>query len=289
MNNKNEQKKAARIPYIGVMQGRLLPKYMGRYQAHPVGYWQNEFKLAKSYGLNGIEWILDWNDWERNPLLSETGLHEVLQHMKTYNQNVRSICADCFMQNPLHSEDEQVANAAEKLFLKCIEGAKTLGTNYIVIPLVEVSSIQDKKNESRFKKCLLKLLPIAEKNGITLALETDLNPERFSEILNEFESPCLAVNYDIGNSASLGYRVDEEFEAYGKRIVDIHIKDRILGGGSVFLGTGNANFEEFFKQIRKVQYNGIFVYQAFRDDEGLEILKRQIEWFTPKLNEAFQK
>ena len=25
---------------FGIMQGRLLPKYQDRYQAHPVGYWQ---------------------------------------------------------------------------------------------------------------------------------------------------------------------------------------------------------------------------------------------------------
>ena len=27
---------------IGIMQGRLLPKYKKKYQAHPVGYWENE-------------------------------------------------------------------------------------------------------------------------------------------------------------------------------------------------------------------------------------------------------
>ena len=32
---------------IGVMQGRLLPKYHGRYQAHPVDYWQEEFEIAR--------------------------------------------------------------------------------------------------------------------------------------------------------------------------------------------------------------------------------------------------
>ena len=36
---------------IGVMQGRLLPKYKGRYQAHPVGYWQDEFPKAAELGL----------------------------------------------------------------------------------------------------------------------------------------------------------------------------------------------------------------------------------------------
>ena len=39
---------------IGVMQGRLLPKYQGRYQAHPVGYWQDEFIVAKEVGLKYV-------------------------------------------------------------------------------------------------------------------------------------------------------------------------------------------------------------------------------------------
>ena len=32
---------------IGIMQGRLLPKYQGRYQAHPLGYWKNENETDK--------------------------------------------------------------------------------------------------------------------------------------------------------------------------------------------------------------------------------------------------
>ena len=54
---------------IGVMQGRLLPKYKGRYQAHPVGYWQDEFPLAEALGLDCIEFILDYNPANENPLL----------------------------------------------------------------------------------------------------------------------------------------------------------------------------------------------------------------------------
>ena len=54
---------------IGVMQGRLLPKYKGRYQAHPLGYWQDEFYIAKDLGLDCIEFILDYENAELNPLM----------------------------------------------------------------------------------------------------------------------------------------------------------------------------------------------------------------------------
>ena len=33
---------------IGIMQGRLLPKYKNKYQAHPVGYSKNEFQLHQN-------------------------------------------------------------------------------------------------------------------------------------------------------------------------------------------------------------------------------------------------
>ena len=46
---------------IGVMQGRLLPKYQGRYQAHPLDSWKPEFKIAKSKSLDCIEFILVFN------------------------------------------------------------------------------------------------------------------------------------------------------------------------------------------------------------------------------------
>ena len=62
---------------IGVMQGRLLPKYQGRYQAHPVGYWQDEFPKAAELGLDCIEFILDYKDAGRNPLMVPEGRKEI--------------------------------------------------------------------------------------------------------------------------------------------------------------------------------------------------------------------
>ena len=62
------------------MQGRLLPKFQGRYQAHPAGYWKKEFQIAQHIGLDCIEFILDFNNVEENPLLKAGGIDEI----KTY-------------------------------------------------------------------------------------------------------------------------------------------------------------------------------------------------------------
>ena len=46
---------------FGIMHGRLWPKYKGRYQAHPVGYWKNEFPIASNLGLMQSGCV-DYND-----------------------------------------------------------------------------------------------------------------------------------------------------------------------------------------------------------------------------------
>jgi hexulose-6-phosphate isomerase len=81
----------------------------------------------------------------------------------------------------------------------------------------------------------------------------------------------LKVNYDTGNSGSLGYRPTEEFAAYGSRIGSVHVKDRILGGGSVPLGNGSTDFPTVFEGLRKVDYCGDFTLQAARGQPGDEV------------------
>ena len=270
---------------IGVMQGRLLPKYQDRYQAHPVGYWQDEFIVAREVGLDCIEFILDYNDVEDNPLIMEGGVEEIKIVVERTGVAVKTICADYFMKAPLHSENFEIANSSQELMIRLLNNASELGVTDVVIPCVDQSTLADKPAVDRFFEILLPIVVIAEKHGINLSLETDLTPQSFIELLERFDSNRVTVNYDIGNSAALGYDLVEELRYYGKRITDIHIKDRVLGGGPVELGKGNADFYEFFNKLKEFDYQGPFIMQAYRDEEGVEIFKKQLDWVKPYLNE----
>jgi len=263
---------------IGVMQGRLLPKYQGRYQAHPVGYWQEEFSLAKKLGLDCIEFILDFNDALDNPLLKDGGVDEIKTISKTTGVTVRTICADYFMEASLHSEDPNIVKNSYATMVKLLKNAVQIDVTDIVIPCVDQSTINGKKATERFVNNMSPLVDLAEKYKINLSLETDLAPKPFVELLDQFNSDRVTVNYDIGNSAALGYNLVEELEAYGDRITDIHIKDRILGGGSVLLGEGHADFDAFFNKLEEFDYQGPFIMQAYRDENGVDIFKRQLDW-----------
>ena len=266
------------------MQGRLLPKFQGRYQAHPKEYWQKEFEIAKKIGLDCIEFILDFNDAEENPLIKSGGVEEILEVCERTSVSTDTICADYFMEAPLHAIDKAVANKSKEVLLKLLESSFQLGVTDIVIPCVDQSSLRSEKEIDRFVNQIHQILPSAERNGINLSLETDLAPQPLVKLLDKFNSKKITVNYDIGNSAALGYDLIEELNAYGNKITDIHIKDRKLNGGPVVLGEGNANFKSFFENLKKFNYEGPFIFQAYRDDEGIEIFKKQLNWVKPYFN-----
>ena len=111
------------------------------------------------------------------------------------------------------------------------------------------------------------------KKKIRVSLEADLAPTSFANLLDRIASNYVWVNYDTGNSASLGFDPDEEFIAYGSRISDVHIKDRTIGGGPVMLGLGDAKLSRIKALLEEYNYPGPVIFQAYRDDEGLEYLK----------------
>ena len=270
------------------MQGRLLPKYKGRYQAHPVGYWEKEFLIASQLDLKCIEFIFDYDDFDINPLWSKEGRKNISNISTQTGVKVYSVCADFFMECPLHSPIKENRNFAQNILLGLIRKCDELSISDIVIPCVDHSSLKTECSLEIFKTQMMYLIPVAEKFDINLSLETDLPPSSFAKLLKDLNSKNVTVNYDIGNSASLGYDFRVELQSYGKRISDLHIKDRKLNGPSVYLGQGNAKIVEFFKEFQKYDFKGPTIMQLFRDDEGVTILKEQLGEFR-KLVKPFMR
>lgn len=266
------------------MQGRLLPKYLGRYQAHPVEYWEQEFAIAKGLGLSFIEFILDANDIEKNPLMSADGVSRIQQQIELSCVQVTSVCADCFMQMPLHDSDDYNKVEALAWFERLLVAAEALSIRDIVIPCVDNSSLLSEVAFDSFAEMLQSLKLQAEEAKVNLSLETDLPPARFSRLLEIADSDRVTVNYDIGNSAALGYDYRDELAAYGEKISDLHVKDRVRGGGPVVLGTGDADIPGFFQCFKRFDYHGPVILQAYRDEEGIAILKQQFDWLKAQLD-----
>jgi L-ribulose-5-phosphate 3-epimerase len=252
---------------IGIMQGRLLPRYNGRYQSFPPENWRNEFTIAESMGFDCIEFIYDYENYEESPLITENGIKEIQDISRITGVKILSVCADFFMTNALFDSDDKKRGNNVFHLERLITQSSKVGVKDITVPFVDDSSMTDKESLEAAQKSLRQILPAAEHHGISINLETDLPPPAFCQFIKGLNHPMIKVNYDIGNSASLGYDPEEELAAYGEFISVLHVKDRVRGGGSVRLGTGDANFEAVFRNLNKLDFGGIIIMQAARATE----------------------
>lgn len=256
---------------IAIMQGRLVPPSDGRIQSFPRERWRDEFALAASAGLDAIEWIYDLYGADLNPIATDDGLAEIKQLSTETGVLVRSLCADIFMDKPLlRATGPEIEERTETLVWLLGQGAM-LGVKRVVLPFVDASRIDSEAELEAVVEVLRSVLPDLERMGVELHLETSLSPDRFADLLSRLPHPMVKVNYDSGNSSSLGYRPADEFDAYGDRVGSVHIKDRVLGGSTVPLQTGDADFDALFEGLARVAYRGDFVLQVARGDPGDEV------------------
>jgi hexulose-6-phosphate isomerase len=269
---------------IGVMQGRLVPPIEGRFQCFPRHRWAEEFPAAEQAGLSAIEWIYDVFGAGENPLANDSGIERIQSLSVRHNVAVRSVCADYFMDLPLlratASEVDERLAVLRWLFKRC----RTLSVARIVLPFVDASRIETAEEIGQVIDLLDSVIETAEETNIELHLETSLPPESFAALLKQIPHPLVKANFDSGNSASLGYDVREEFQAYGDRIGSVHIKDRVLGGVTVPLGYGDANLEALFDELNKIGWNRDVILQVARSTPGDEVAwARQNREFVEKM------
>jgi L-ribulose-5-phosphate 3-epimerase len=256
---------------VAIMQGRLLPPQGGSIQSFPRDRWREEFARAAEAGLDAIEWIYDVHGADANPLATDAGIAEMRTLSRQHGIAVASLCADYFLDCPFVrvAPDDLGGLTAHLLWL--IGRCGQAGITRVVLPVVDAARIEVPRDERRIVDVLRLILPRCAATGVELHLETSLTPHAFSTLLDQIPDPLLRVNYDSGNSASLGYHVGSELSAYGARIGSVHIKDRVHGGGTVPLGTGGADLPALFSGLAALGYQGDYVLQVARGTDGSEV------------------
>ena len=117
--------------------------------------------------------------------------------------------------------------------------------------------------------------------NVTILFESDYNPIKLKKFIEKLPITKFGINYDTGNSASLGYSFEEE-KKYFKYDKNIHIKDRYFRAHTVRLGKGDFDFKKFFLYLKKIKYNKNLILQTARAKNNIkEILinKKFIENF----------
>jgi L-ribulose-5-phosphate 3-epimerase len=115
------------------------------------------------------------------------------------------------------------------------------------------------------RKAVEKLIPVAEKTKVIIALENVWNnlwvkPAIFQNFIASFSSPWVQCYFDIGNHVRYA-PAEEWIRTLGKLIVKCHVKDFRLnadghGGRFVDIRDGSVDWPVVRRELDKLGYNG---------------------------------
>jgi hexulose-6-phosphate isomerase len=258
----------ATLERIGFMQGRLSALVDGKIQAFPWSEWREEFPRAKELGLTRMEWTIDQDRLRENPLMTAEGQQAILALSSEHGVRIPSLTGDCFMQAPFWKVDAVVRDALVTDLDHLLGACSRLGIEFVVIPLVDNGKIEREAESDTLKRVLLARQEMLTQRKVKIVFESDLPPHELAKFMQAFPADTFGINYDSGNSAALGYDSDEEIGAYAPRILNVHIKDRVRGGTTVPLGTGNADLARTIGLIERSGYKGQYILQTARAADG---------------------
>ena len=254
---------------IGFMQGRLVDKIKNNIQYFPGRNWKKELNLAIRENYKLMEWTINYENINSNPLY--TGNKKDLKKILSYKKlKIKSVTCDFFMQKPFFKKKNlKYKSKYINDILKVINNSNKLNFKYLILPLVDGSSIKNNNEEKELINTLKKKI-IPKLKNIKILFEINYPPRKVVHFIEKFKSNKVGINYDTGNSASLNYNIEDEF-MYFKYVKNIHIKDRLKFGSTVRLGKGNWKYKKFFKIIRKASYDGNFILQTARSNNDQHI------------------
>ena len=269
---------------IGFMQGRLLPLVNNRIQCFPGKAWSDELALARSLNLDLIEWTIDTETMSLNPILN-SGQHDfIVQELLDHKIGLESVTCDFFMEKPPW---ESAANFElnQDFFSVIRDFVDKIGPLKLVVPLVDKGS---PPTVNVLSKVVFPLFEKYSSDELLFLLESDYEPTILSRIVNANRKTPVGINLDFGNSASLGWDARSEVVTLNRLIKNVHVKDRVIGGGSVRLGRGATDFSTYLEALKQIEYNNNFILQTARsqNEQHFEELSLNLQFFRSALEKA---
>jgi len=170
------------------------------------------------------------------------------------------------------ANDEKIRNKSIDFNRKALQIAKWLGTDaYLFVPgAVDVFFLPDAEVipydvcYQRASEAVRKILPAAEKAGVTICIENVwnkflLSPLEMRDFIDSFGSKMVGAYFDVGNVLLTGYP-EQWIRILGKRIKRVHVKDFNRSAGTaegfVDLLEGDVDFQTVKKALADIGYDG---------------------------------
>lgn len=248
----------------GIMQGRLSPAPLGRAQQFPA-QWQDEFTRARACGFDEIEWLVTAESLDTNPILSSDGVDAIHNAMARTGVRVASVCADCFIAQPLIDPDQRSERLA--LLIRLIAATRDAGGAVLVMPFLESNALGTRTTARAMLSSMKPALDIAADAGIVLAIECDLASDALRTLVDDVGHSALGICYDTGNAAAAGLDPASEILHLEHYVSEVHLKDRRRGGSSVALGSGDVHFDAVGAALDRIGFTGPLILETPAGDD----------------------
>jgi fatty-acyl-CoA synthase len=222
-----------------------------------LGYgWDGFCRVASDYGFKGIEPSGVRDAGADGPLYPENA--------QTTQRQLRELglsipCTDISVNiaDPAALEENCGAVAAG------IESCAAVHIPYLRLIAEAVEGLSPEEEDEAVRCCLVRLLPLAEKEGVTLLLETFglyADTFRLREMLESFAEDHLAALWDMQHP----YRLFDEspettIRNLGAYVKHVHLKDSLVEDGrtrNAIIGEGSLPVAAMLDALRSVNYAG---------------------------------
>lgn len=216
-------------------------------------------ELGKECGLDGVEVDMgklgDRPDLD-NRLRDETERKQYLELSRKHGVEICSLALSAFYG---HSFAEHPK--AEAMLAEWIELLKKMDVRFGFLPMGErCDAAKHPKVREKAIALFRQAAPAAEKAGVALGLETDLDAEGHRRLLDSIGSKAFVACYNLGDHREKDRDLAEELKALGKdRIGHIHCKE-----GSVRLGDGKIDFPKVREALDAIGWRGWLVIERSR-------------------------
>ena len=211
----------------------------------------DRFKLAIETGFTAMEVraVADDSEAER--------IHDAAQ---AAGLRIHSVMNQTHWRHPLSSPDPAEVEACVEGMRASLRQAELYGADAVLlVPAVVRSDTTYEQAWERSQRELRKLIPLAEKHDVMIAVEDVWNKflltaRDFRQFIDELNHPLVQAYFDVGNIVH--FAVPEHWiHELGSRIVKVHLKDYSRRDGFVNLGDGDVDWPAVREAFAAVGYN----------------------------------
>jgi sugar phosphate isomerase/epimerase len=204
------------------------------------------FDVAKSIGLDGIQVNL--------------GTRQDGMHLRNKNTQIQfrdkaketGIAISSMAIGELNNVPYKSDNQTDAWVFDAIDAATFFNVEVVLLAFFSKNDLRnDAKGVDTVIQKLKQVMPYAEKNKITLGIESYLTAEEHLDIMDKVGSNNLKVYYDFRNAQDAGNDIYHEIKLLGnKNICELHLKEN-----GAFLGKADIDWVKVSRALNDINFH----------------------------------